>query len=306
MATQKRLKLSRTYHEGWQNFRRNGWLSVATVAVMTLSLFIVSLTVVFGVGTRAVLSSMEGRINISLAFDPDVPEARIQEIKAELEKYREVASVEYVSRERALSDFRAGSGNDPVIAQALEEIGENPLLASLTIRAVRSDQYDLIAAALKEAPFQGDVSRVNYEKNKKAIDRLAYINRVATRTGLALGAVLIAVAVLVTFNSIRMNIYSRRQEFEIMRLVGASNLYVRMPSVFEGMFYGITAALITLVLLVITIQFAAPLSRGMVSHAGVFAYAATHLWPIVPGLFLMGMGLGALSASMALNRYLKS
>lgn len=306
MATQKQVKLSRTFHEGWQNFRRNGWLSVATVAVMTLSLFIVGLTIVFGVVTRQVLHSMEERINISIAFDPDVPEIRIQEIKSELEKYREVAAVEYISRDQALADFRAGSGNDPVITQALEEIGENPLLASLTIQADRSDQYDTIAAALQEAPFKDDMSRVNYEKNKKAIDRLAHINRVATRTGLVLGAIFIAVAVLVTFNSIRMNIYSRRQEFEIMRLVGASNLYVKMPSVFEGIFYGVTAAFLSLFFIVIALQFVSPLSRGAIGTTAVLLYAWQHLWPVIPGLFLMGAGFGALSASLALNRYLKN
>src|SRR3989344_2692491 len=128
----KTLKLWRTFKEGAQNFRRNGWLTFATVSVLTLSLFIVSLSFLRVAVTHVELKNLRDKVSINVSFNPDVPESRILEIRDELAKYKkEISSVDYISRNEALDDFLAESGNDPTIVQAIEEIGENPLLASL-------------------------------------------------------------------------------------------------------------------------------------------------------------------------------
>ena len=115
----KTLKLWRTFKEGWQNFRRNGWLSFATISILSLSLFIVSLSVLLGTTTHFVLEGMRDKVSVSVSFNPDVPEDRILAIQGELAKYtKEISSVDYVSRDQALQDFLAENGNDPTIAQA--------------------------------------------------------------------------------------------------------------------------------------------------------------------------------------------
>ena len=230
---QKTLKLWRTFKEGKSNYVRNGWFTFATVSILTLSLFIVSLSVLLGMTSQLILENMRDRVSVSVSFNPDVTEERILEIKDELSKYtKEISSVEYVSRDAALSQFLSESGNDPVIAQAIKEIGENPLFASLVIKAVNPDDYPLIVDQIQKSTFQNDVSRINYEKNRKIFERLDRINAMTEKVGLSLGIIFIFVAILITFNTIRITIYSHRQEFEIMRLVGASNIYVRMPFVF--------------------------------------------------------------------------
>src|SRR5687767_13019171 len=119
MSMMKSVKLWRTFKEGAKNFRRNGWLSLATVSVLTLSLFIVSLSAMLGYTTHLILENMREKVSVSVSFNPDIPESRILEIRDELSKYKkEISSVEYVSRDQALDDFLADSGNDPVIAQA--------------------------------------------------------------------------------------------------------------------------------------------------------------------------------------------
>jgi cell division transport system permease protein len=301
----KGLKLWRTFQEGAKNYTRNGWLTVATVVVMTLSLFIVSMTMLLGITTNLILDNLRDKINISVSFDPEVTEASILSIKQSLEKYKEVASITYTSREQALSDFIAMSDNDPVIAQALEEIGENPLLASLTIKAHSPEQYDVIAQALTQATFKDDISRVNYEKNKTAIDRLDGINTMTRKLGLILGIIFVSISFLITFNTIRINMHSRRSEFEIMRLVGASDTYVRMPSVFEGIFYGLTASCITLVLLLIPIQLLTPLTKGVITDGTLFEYYTGHLFQISFSVIFLGIVLGALGGFVAVRKYLK-
>ncbi len=186
--------------------------------------------------------------------------------------------------------------------QALDEIGENPLLASLTIKARDAGQYEKIAEAIKQGPFKEEVDRINYERNKKAIDKLNHIRSASKETGILLGALFIGIALLISFNTIRMNMYARKQEFEIMRLVGASNLYVRMPQVFEGIFYGLSAAAITIILLFGAVRVINPYTANDIDLVG---YYTSHFFSILFLLLLLGGILGALSGFVAVRRYLK-
>lgn len=306
MSNMKTLKLWRTFKEGWLNFRRNGWLSFATVSILTLSLFIVSLSSLLGLTTHYVLQNMREKVSVNVSFNPDVPEERILEIRDELGKYKkEIASVEYMSREDALSSFLTESGNDPIIAQAIDEIGENPLLASLIIKATTPENYEIIVSQIQHSTFQSDISRINYAKNKKIFTRLNHINSTTQRIGLILGASFIFIAILITFNTIRITIYSHRQEFEIMRLVGASNIYVRMPFIFEGIFYGIAAALTTTISLFGVAYFISPITEGAIPQGNFMGLYLSFFFPVFLGLLVLGILLGVISSFIAIRRYLK-
>lgn len=302
--TNKSLKLWRTFKEGAQNFRRNGWLSFATVSILTLSLFIVSLSVLLGITTNLILDSMREKVSVNVSFNPDVTEERIMEIKNELAKYtKEIDSVTYVSREQALEEFLAK--NNPIIAQAIKEIGENPLLASLSIKAVDPNNYPLIVDQLKNSTFQNDISRINYEENQRIFQRLEKINAATKKAGLAIGLTFVLVAVLITFNTIRITIYSHRQEFEIMRLVGASNLYVRTPFIFEGMLYGIAASVVTMILLFAMAYYISPLTEGAIPQGNFLNLYLHNFHWIFLSILLLGVLLGVISSAIAIRRYLK-
>ncbi|MDO8566305.1 MAG: permease-like cell division protein FtsX [Candidatus Moranbacteria bacterium] len=302
----KTLKLWRTFKEGKENFRRNGWLTFATVSILTLSLFIVSLSFLIGVTTSLILENMRSKVSVSVSFNPDVTEERILQIKNELSKYtKEIVFIEYVSRDKALETFLAESGNDPIIAQAIKEIGENPLLASLIIKAVKPEDYPLIVTQIEGSTFQNDISRINYAKNKKIFERLDHINQTTKKAGLILGSIFIFVAILITFNTIRITIYSHRQEFEIMRLVGASNIYVRMPFVFEGALYGLVAAIITTALLFGMAYYFSPFTQGALPQGNLLNLYLDSFWYILGGLILLGISLGVVSSAIAIRRYLK-
>lgn len=302
----KTLKLWRTFREGWQNFRRNGWLSFATVSILTLSLFIVGISSLLGLTTHYMLQNMRDKVSINVSFNPDVPEYRMLEIRDELSKYKkEISSVEYISRDAALETFLAENKNNAAVTQAIEEIGENPLLASLVIKAVAPEYYEVIVNQLERSTFQSDISRINYDKNKKIFANLERINQTTQKIGLGLGAAFIFIAVLITFNTIRITIYSHRQEFEIMRLVGASNIYVRMPFVFEGVFYGITAALTTAVALFGAAYFISPLTEGAIPQGNFMGLYISFFLPVFGGILILGIALGVLSSSIAIRRYLR-
>ena len=301
----KLLKLGRTFKEGLKNFSRHGWLSFATIIILSLSLYVVSVTAFLGIAGNLIMKNIQDKVNMSVYFDPSVLEKEILEIRNDLEIYQEVKSVEYVSQNQALDEFLASEDNDPIISHALEEINENPLLASLVITAHRSDQYEIIAQAIENSDFHNKVSRINYEKNKATIENLNKIIGLTKKTGLILGVIFLLIAVLITFNTIRLNMYSRKKEFEIMRLVGASNLYVQMPSVFEGIFYGALAAVISMALLLVTAKGLAPLTKGSLPEGDLFSFYFQYFWMIFGGILVLGVVLGIVSSFIAIRRYLK-
>jgi cell division transport system permease protein len=301
------LKLWRTYKEGWSNIQRNGWLAFATVSILTLSLFIISLSALLGLTTNLLLENLREKISVNVSFNPDVSEDRIKEVQGELTKYtQEIKSVDYISRDQALKDFLEQNNNDPVIKKAIDEIGDNPLLASLVIKANSADDYPVIVEQLQKSSFQNDIARINYEKNKKIFERLEKINQGTRKIGFALGTLFTLIAILITFNTIRITIYSHRKEFEIMRLVGASNLYVRMPVIFEGAMYCLLATFFTLLFLLIVAMYMAPLTQGAISEGNVLQLYGRNFFTIAFMVLLLGVGLGVISSALAIRRYLKA
>lgn len=300
----KTLKLWRTFKEGMINFRRNGWLTFATTGILTVSLFIVSLSMLIGIATGSVLETMKGRVGVNVSFNPDVSEEQITKLGDLLRSSKTVSSVEYVSRDDALKTFLAGN-TDPVIGKAVEQIGENPLLASLTIRAKDTASYPEIVKAIEDSPINADVSRIDYAKNKKIFDRLDSINSITRKAGLVLGGIFIFIAIVITYTTIRITIYSHRQEFEVMRLVGASNLYIQMPFVFEGVAYGLTAALATMVLLFAMARTLATYTQGAFMEGNFFNLFVHYSVFTALGLITLGVTLGVISSFIAIRRYLR-
>jgi cell division transport system permease protein len=301
----KLLKLRRTFNEGFTNFRRNGWLSFATVIILSISLYIISFTAILAVATSIILTNIQDKINISVYFKQDVGEERILEIKDKLIGFQEIKSIEYVSKEQALEQFRKFGDNSPSISQALDEIGDNPLLAALVIKAESPDQYDLISKSIAESSYSEEIDKIDFYENKEAIERLNSIMGLIKKIGLALGAIFVFIGILITFNAIRLTMYAQRQEFEIMRLVGASNRYIRAPFIFEGIFYGIFSAVVVMVGLYFTSMFLAPLTEESISGGNLATFYLKNSLIIFGSLIFSGILLGTVSAMIAIRKYLK-
>lgn len=287
------------------NFFRNGWLSFATISVLAISLYIISVTFFIWVMADVVLKSIEEKINISVYFQPEVSEEEVLEIKGVFVGIEGVKSVEYVSKNQAFDEFKNLGESDPSIKKALELIGENPLLSSLVIRAHSSEKYESIDQAVQNAGLGEKINRISYKENKDSIERFNNIIKIIKEIGLALGVIFVAVAVMITFNTIRITIYSHKQEFEIMRLVGASNLYVEMPYVFEGIFYGISASIVSVIALFGTVKFMSSFANKIVPGYNLVSYYLDHLLLIFSSLIVLGIILGIISSFIAIRRYLK-
>lgn len=299
--------LSRIINYGFTNFRRNGWLSMATVAIMTLALFVFVSLVVFGVITDAAASSIKDKIDISVYFTTNTSEDQILSIQQTLQQLPEVASADYISRDQALAIFKQNHANDPTISQAINELNTNPLEASLNIKAKDPSQYAAIAQYLSApAIAQYLDGPPSYYNNQTVIDRLTRIVQVVTTGGFAMTILLVFVAGLVVFNTIRLAIYSNREEIGVMRVVGASNAFVRGPYVVEGMLCGAIAAIVSLVLIAPVLYFVSPYLDVFIPGLDVFQYFLTNLAKLLGYALLFGVVIGAFSSFIAVRRYLRN
>lgn len=304
------LNIKRVCRAGFVNFWRNGFVSLASVLIMVITLFVIGSVLLSGALFSSSLEQIKQRVDVNVYFVTSAKEADILSVKKTLEAMPEVANVSYVSREQALADFKKRHENEETTLSALEELGENPLGASLNIKAKDPSQYEGVAAFLQSKDFLTKdgvsiVDSVNYKRNKEAINALTRFMNSAERLGFALTAVLVVISIVVAFNTVRLAIFVSREEISIMRLVGASNKYVRGPFVVTGLLYGLIAALITLVLLYPVTFWLGRATENFFTGINLFRYYLAN-FPQLGGIILLsGMAMGAVSSYLAVRRHLK-
>ena len=269
--------ISRIFHFGFDNFRRNGWLSAATVAIMTLALLVFGGLIMFGVVTNRAASSIQDKIDISVYFNTNTSEDEILNIRQSLNGLAEVASVDYVSRDKALDIFKTNHANDPTITQAINELNTNPLEASLNIKAKQPDQYAAIAKYLSSSDLSQYIDTVSYTQNEEVINRLAKIVKSVESGAIVIIIFLALIAGLVVFNTIRLSIYSNRDEIGVMRVVGASNSLVRGPYMVDGMICGAISAIASIVIAAPITYLVSPYLNVFIPGLDIFQYFYTHI-----------------------------
>jgi len=297
--------LVRIIKYGKQNFTRNAWLSMATIAIMALALLVFASLLIFNVMTRTIITSIEDKIDVSVYFKNTTGEDDILRIKSTLQGLPEVKNVDYVSKDEALAIFKDKHKNDPTIAQAIEQLNENPLLASLNIKARNPNEYPVIAGYLNNDSIKPFIEKVSYAQNAGVIDRLNRILSTAQKGGWGLTAFISLIAILITFNTIRLAIYSNRESINIMRLVGGSNFFIRGPFLIEGILYGIISAIVSLLLLAPIIYFISPYTNAIVPELYLWSYFVSNLVVLFVYQVLFGVGLGIVSSFIAIGKYLK-
>ena len=297
--------LFRIIKYGFLGFWRNGWLSTATLSIIVLALLVFEGLIISNVLTKTALTSLQEKIDISVYFKSNTSEDDILKIKKSLESLAEVKGVEYISRDRALEIFKERHKDDPTITQSLEELKENPLLASLNIKAHNPKEYVTIADHLEKADFKVWFEKVTYAQNAIVIERLGRIIDTAEKGGLILIIFLALIAALITFNTIRLAIYSSREEIGIMRLVGASNSFIRGPYVVEGIIYGLVAGILSVIIAAPIVYFVSPYVKIFISEMNLWTYFTSHLIGILEYQLLFGIGLGVISSVIAIRKYLR-
>jgi cell division transport system permease protein len=271
---------------------------------MVLVLFVLGSLVFVGAFANTVLTAFESKIDISVYFVANAKEEDILQVKKEIEALPDVAQVAYVSKDEALAQFRERHKGNALIVDALDELGENPLEASLNIRARDPSRYGNISDFLLQKNYPA-VDKINYFENQAVIDRLGSIVGTVRGSGAILAVFLAFVAILVAFNTVRLSIYTMREEIGIMRLVGATKWFIRGPFLVSGVLYGAASAAITTLVFFPLTWLASPKLAILVPNFNLFQYFISNFAEFFAIILVSGVLLGTISSFIAIRRYLE-
>ncbi|MEK7669472.1 MAG: permease-like cell division protein FtsX [Patescibacteria group bacterium] len=308
--TEFKTKLRRITKAGFFNFWRSGYVSLASVLVMVVTLSVIGSVIFVSAVLNITMEELRNKVDINVYFITTSLEKDILSLKTKIESLPEVSSVKYVSRETALENFRLRHENDQITLQALDELGDNPLGATLNIKALEPSQYEGIANFLNEENIlssEGEkiIDKINYFENKIAINKLSRIINSAERLGLVLSLALIVVSIVITLNTIRLTIYISREEISVMQLVGASKNYVKGPFVVTGILVGLISGLITMLLFFPISYWLGGMTENFFIGFNIFSYYLGNFFQILFIVVGSGVAIGAVSSFLAVRKYLK-
>ena len=291
---------------GWTNFKRQSELTFATCFVIMITISLMTTLFLFQGMGQFLISGVEKKIDISVYFNEDVSEEEILMVKSELSRFSsEIKDVEYVSKEAAFSKFTQEHKDDSNYMKSLEAVGENPFLASLNIRAWQASQYEAVASFLETGPFKDIIHHNDYPKRRLIIERLFSITSTINKIGVGGSLLLGLVAISIAFNTIRLAIYSSREEISIMRLVGASNWFIRGPFIIQGTLSAVLAVLICFLVFSAGLYFLNPTFKDLFLGFDIFEYFKSNLLAIIGLQFIVGIGLSIIPSFIATRKYLK-
>lgn len=305
MITQYRI-----LRTGLQNFARNLTLAVAAIAVMVITLTIILFSAITNATFGNTIAQITDKIDISVYLKDDVTADRREQLIDQFKQLENVKSVEFVSKDQALDDYKKANQDKPDLLAAISQT-DNPLPASLRIKPKNPNKIEEIRTFIESQDIkalQSDPTSYSGER-KDAIDAITKATQFFQRAGVVGVIVFALVSILIIFNTIRMAIFNRRDELQIMRLLGASTWFIRGPFVVETVAYGVIAAAFSVVichfLFVVSSTTLGASSFGLLDINYASQYFTSHFWIILTTQMLIGILIGAASSIIATQRYLK-
>ena len=289
-----------------RNIWRNGWMSLATIFVFSLALL--SVNVLLGVQSivDAVAHSLEEKVDITITFKSDTPEALVSQARFFVRSLPQVKDLQEITPDQALKEFKELHKNDPKVLEALNEVGGNPLGAKLVVKARNPDEYPFLIQAIQNPQYQPYIDRQTYDRHEGAIALVEKAGRQVRLFASALIALFACFGLLMAFNAIRVAIYTQRDEIGIMRLVGASNAFIRGPFVLEGVWLAVIAFGLSSVVTYVLVVWSEPFFfRALGIDGGVRAFFQERFMQIASieaGILIL---LAMLSSGIAAGRYSK-
>lgn len=301
------ISFVRVFKFAAKDFWRNIWLSLVTTSILALAFVSINTLFVLNLLTEHAITTVEDRIDVSVYLVPTASEDVIKNLKSYLSSIPSVKDVQVASADQALAQFQAQHKGNEVISKSLETLGTNPLGPTLSIKARSPDEYGAIMTALDNPTFAQYIAEKNYDDHKTVINHILTLSQDVRTAGLAISVVFLLIAILIVFNSVRVAMYTHREEIAVMKLVGASNAFIRMPFMVEGIYFSLLALLLASAIILPVIRYISPLAVQYFgsTNMDLLAYYRTN-WFIIFGLQLLGgIVLTVIAAGLAVGKYLR-
>lgn len=299
---------------GANNFTRNIWLTTAATAVMTITLLIIFTTFVAREVLVDTVQTLRERVEISVYLKDEVTNAQVAELRAKILQDENVSAVRYISVDEARESYVSTlDANDTDQLEAIAELPTNPFPPSLRIGIKNPDELSTLENIVtQDQSFKDAVSSDPRRQptfageRREVIDTIGRWATTAEQAGIILSAVFVAISMLIIFNTIRMAIFNRKEEIQMMKLIGADKNFIRGPFVIEAVMYGFIAALAATFLGFTGLYSSEPALAGYGISIGTIKADLVLLAPLVLlAMIIIGALIGVISSRLAVKRYLK-
>ena len=297
--------LKRVFKFAITDFSRNKGANFAAIFVLVITISLVTTLFLFRGTAQFLISKVQEKVDVTAYFKKEATEEDILNVKSEISNFSsEIQDIKYISREEALQKFTEKHKNDPDLMKALEEIGDNPFLASLNIKMEFPFQYEKVSLFLQADQFSSVVEKVDYYQKKPIIDKVFSTISTINQIGIILSGILILISILVVFNTIKLAIQDSKEEINAMKLVGAPNWFIRGPFIIQGATCGLFACLISLAIFASITYFSASSLEALLPGFDIFDYFVSNFWIILSIQIGAGVILGVVSSYIVVRKYL--
>jgi len=281
----------------WHNIRRSPYQAFTAVFIILQTFFVVSIFSFAVWGSAKIINYFESLPQVDVFFRNEAKQEEINQLKKQLEESGKTASIRFVSKQEALKIYREQNKDDPLL---LELVTADILPSSFHISTVSINDLSSIADNLKKSFI---VERVVFPK--QVVSKLIEWTEVLRKVGIALVAVLAIDAILIMVIIVGIKISHKKEDIEIMRLIGATNWYIRWPFILEGILYGMLGAVLGWGLALGALWYATPFLSTFLHEIPVFPIPSSFLFMVLGVEILLAILLGGISSFMAVIRYLK-
>lgn len=306
----KTTLVRRIVSAGFTGFYRNRTVSLSSIFILTITLSIIASFYFFSAIFNYTLDQVREKVDVRVYFTVDATDEQMASVKTKLLALPQVKSVTYTSKDQALAEFKEKHNGDQLTIQALDELGVNPFGGSLSILAKDPTQYEAIANSLQQGTgllgdSAGAIDKINYYQLKDSIDKLNNIIGWTNTVGFWLSLVFVTMSCMIVYNTIRLAIFVYRDEIAVMKLVGASNMFIRGPFIVEAILYGFCATVITMGFFWPATIWVTKKTVFFFEGMNLHTYYLQNFFMLFGLLLLAGCGLATISSLLAVRKYLK-
>ncbi|KKQ59800.1 MAG: Cell division protein ftsX [Parcubacteria group bacterium GW2011_GWE2_38_18] len=289
-----------------QDIFRNFWLSLVTVVILVLALFLINVLLSVQIITKSAINSIKEKIDINLYVKSDAPENEIIALKTEISNFDKVKDAAYISKAEALESFKDSHRNNPEILQALRELNKNPLNATIIIKPKNIEQYEELTNELDQ--INNDIiESKNFDNPKTMLAKINAITGKINEVGLVVSLIFVLVTILVVYNSIRVTIYTHQREIKVMRLVGATNWFIRAPFLISSVFYTLIGLSITMAIFYPFLTILQPYLEAFFAgyNFNILSYFNKNFLLIFGAEFIVAVAINMIASLIAVRKYTK-
>lgn len=290
----------------YQDVFRNFSLSVMTVSILVLMLLSINTLVALRAMTTEATHLIKDQIDVSIFISHTASDEQVSEITAVVEKIPAVQSLTFISSEEVLADFREHYQDKPAVIASLDELDGNPLGPTLIIKTTETSDYDVIINALQVPEYENIIESRTFDDTEGVINRIDVITNQVEKFSIALSVFFGIIAFFIIFNTIRISIYTQREEISIKKLVGATNWFVRGPYLMQALFFTIVSLILAGTLVYFALQAMDPYVATVFQKSSLLTnYFTSNIIMLTFVQFVAVLLLTTVSSLLAMRRHLR-